>query len=211
MTSINTSTNVDVQSKKPHYFRNAALGTAAGALIGGGAGYYGTRLVKDNLPSDKFVHAITKDFFINQAKQGSILKDAELDILLDKIKDLTKNENLNSEELKTFLEKNKKFFKKELEKFNNGQADEVTTKFKNIIEKYNKNSNYIKEQLTQVLDTSKKKFNYNNLGTKLKELVEVGEFGLRSSNAMKIGGIAAIGLGALALIATKIKANQDKQ
>lgn len=211
MTSINTSTNVDVQSKKPHYFRNAALGSAAGALIGGGAGYYGTRLVKDNLPSDKFIHSITKDYFIGQTNNNSILKDAELDILLDKIKDLTKNENLNSEELKTFLEKNKKFFKKELEKFNNGQADEVTTKFKNIIEKYNKNSNYIKEQLTQVLDTSKKKFNYNNLSPKIKELVEVGEFGLRSSNAMKIGGIAAIGLGALALIATKIKANQDKQ
>jgi hypothetical protein len=211
MTSINTSTNVDVQNKKPHYFRNAALGTTAGALIGGGVGYYGTKLVKDNLPSDKFIHSITKDYFIGQTNNNSILKDAELDILLDKIKDLTKNENLNSEELKTFLEKNKKFFKKELEKFNNGQADELTARFKNIIEKYNRNSNYIKDQLTSVLDTSKKKFNYNNLSPKIKELIEVGEFGLRSSNAMKIGGIAAIGLGALALIATKIKANQDKQ
>lgn len=211
MTSINTSTNVDVQNKKSHYFRNAALGTAAGALIGGGAGYFGTKLVKDNLPSDKFVHSIIKLNFFNETPQSSFLKEHFQEFRLNKIKNLAKNENLKTEDLKTFLEKNRILFKKELEKFNNGKADEVTVIFKNLIETYNKNYNYIKEQLTSVLDTSKKKFNYNNLNLNLKDLAEFGEIGLRSSNAIKFGSIAAIGLGALALVATKLKERNNEE
>ena len=54
----------------------------------------------------------------------SVLKEAGLDIQLDKIKELLKKDNLTTEELKSFLEKHKKYFKNELERFNNGGADE---------------------------------------------------------------------------------------
>lgn len=56
-------------------------------------------------------------------KVNSILKEVGLDIKLDKIKELSKKDNLTTEELKSFLEKNKEHFKKELERFNNGEAE----------------------------------------------------------------------------------------
>ena len=111
MTSINANTNVDVQNKKSHVFRNTLIGATAGALIGGDIADLTTKLVKDNLPSDKFVHSIIKENCINIAKQGSLLKIEGLGVQIDKIKDLAKNENLKSEDLKVFLEKNKKIFK----------------------------------------------------------------------------------------------------
>ena len=97
MSTINSTSVVSTQEKKSNSFRNGLIGTAAGATIGGGTGYLTTNLVKDGIPTDKFVHTITKEHFIDQSKANSVLKEAGLDIKLDKIKELLKKDNLTSE------------------------------------------------------------------------------------------------------------------
>ena len=206
MSTINSTSVVSTQEKKSNSFRNGLIGTAAGATIGGGTGYLTTNLVKDGIPTDKFVHTITKEHFIDQSKANSVLKEAGLDIKLDKIKELLKKDNLTSEELKSFLEKHKKIFKKELERFNNGGADKELSTFKKLIEKYNKNFNIVKEQLTNSFDATKKKFNYANIkNSNLSILAEASEKTLKIGNTVKYGAIAAVSLGLITAIATKLK------
>ena len=130
MSTINSTSVVSTQEKKSISFRNGLIGTATGAVIGGGVGYLTTNLAKDGIPTDKFVHTVTKEHFIDQAKTNSVLKKAGYDIKLDKIKELLKKDNLTIEELKSFLEKHKKHFKKELERFNNDGADKELSTFK---------------------------------------------------------------------------------
>ena len=88
MSSINYASVDSTQNKKNNSFRNGLLGTATGAVIGGGVGYLTTNLAKDGIPTDKFVHTVTKEHFIDQSNANSVLKVAGLDIKLDKIKEL---------------------------------------------------------------------------------------------------------------------------
>lgn len=206
MSTINSTSVVNTQEKKSNSFRNGLIGTATGAVIGGGVGYLTTNLAKDGIPTDKFVHTVTKEHFIDQAKTNSVLKEAGLDIKLDKIKELLKKDNLTTEELKSFLEKHKKYFKKELERFNNGGADKELSTFKKLIEKYNKNFNIVKEQLTNSFDATKKKFNYANIkNSNLSILAEASEKTLKIGNTVKYGAIAAVSLGLITALATKLK------
>lgn len=206
MSSINYASVDSTQNKKSNSLRNGLLGTATGAVIGGGVGYLTTNLAKDGIPTDKFVHTVTKEHFIDQSKSKSILIDAALDVKLDNIKELLKKDNLTIEELKSFLEKHKKHFKNELENINNGGADKELSTFKKLIEKYNKNFNIVKEQLTNSFDATKKKFNYANIkNSNLSILAEASEKGLKIGNAVKYGVIAAVSLGLITALATKLK------
>ena len=210
MSSINTVSSINVQDKKSNSFRNGLLGTATGMVAGSGIGYFRTKVAKAGMPTDQFVHTITKEHFIDQVKGNSILKEAGLDIKFDRIKELLKKDNLTTEELKTFLEKNKKYFKNELERFNNGGAEKELSTFKKLIEKYNKNFATIKEQLTNSFDTTSKKFNYANIkNSSLSILAEASEKGLKFGNAIKYGAIAAASLGLVSFIVTKIKEHNN--
>lgn len=205
MCAIDVNSGIDIQDKRSNAVRNGILGTTTGAIVGGGLGYYTTKMAKDGVPTDKFVHNVTKEYFIDQSKKNSILQEAGLDIKFDKLKELFKKDSLTQEELKTFLEKNKNLFKKELERFNNENPEEVTNKFNKLIEKYNKNFNYIKEQLAKSYDVTKKKFNFTNMNPNLSVLAEVTEKASKIGNAVKYGAIAAAGLGIISFIATKLK------
>jgi len=205
MDSISTNQTIDVKNDRSNAFRNGTLGLTTGAIVGGGLGYYATKLANDGIPTDQFVHNVTKEYFIDQSKANSIIKEAGLDIKLDKIKELLKKDNITQDELKTFLEKNKKFFKKELERFNKENPEEVTLKFNKLLAKYTKNFNYIKEQLTKAYDTQKKRFKFDTLNPNISVISEATAKSLKIGKAIKYGARSAIGLGALSFIATKLK------
>lgn len=195
---------VEVQNKKSNQVLNTGIGTAAGAVIGSGLGYITTKVVKDGAPTDKFVHSVTKEYCIERAKTNSIMEEVKLNILIDKLKALSQKGELTAEEIKSFLEKNKNYFKKELEKINNGKADEVLSSYKNMVQRYNQLLDKVKEGLVKSLDASGKKFDYTKLGSKIGLVAESTEFGFKLGNAMKYGAIAGVGLGLASLIGTKL-------
>ena len=99
-----------------------------------------------------------------------------------------------------------KVTKKELERFNNGGANEELSAFKKLIEKYNKSFNIVKEQLTNSFDATKKKFNYANIkNSNLSILAEASEKVLKFGNTVKYGAITAVSLGLITALATKLK------
>lgn len=208
MSSVSVSPVV-VEDKKSKAVRNSLLGSAAGAIAGGGAGYFATKLVKDGAPTDKFIHTMTQDFFCESLKKATIMQQSALMVQLDKIKDLLKIENLTPEELKSFLEKNKKHFKYDLENFNNGKVDETVLKFDKIIKKYNKNFEKLKKGLTQTIDTTEGKMDFSKLAPKFRLSAEAAEFFIKAKNCAKYGAIAAAGLGIISFIATKIKERNE--
>lgn len=115
----------------------------------------------------------------------------------------SKDVNLDIDTVKKFIEKHK------LTNSNSFSDNVLLDKFKKLQEKYCKNYDYIKQQLTNAYDASTKKLNYSKLKDVVAILVDATKYRMRLEAAMKYGALGATIVGGATLLCSRLMKKSD--